>query len=84
MPDSGAPSSTVPVLSVQPDQCFSNFFLINTWKHYKYYHNIIHRQIRQTPKTKTLIPLFYHENQVIDNLPNAASIITINKNNKVQ
>ena len=63
--NSGAPTSIHPVLSVQPDHCSSNLAVQNTLKYsFINYHNTIHVsvswQITQTPKTETLILLFYN------------------------
>ena len=60
-----ARSSIHPLLSVQPDQFYKNLAIQNKWKYcFINYHNTIHVsvlwQITQTPKTKTLLILFYH------------------------
>ena len=60
-----APSPIDPLLTVQPDNCYINFSLKNTYKYYFInYRNIIHlslvRRIRQTLKTKPLIMLLYN------------------------
>ena len=64
------PSSIDHVLSVQPDHCYKNLAIQNTWKYcFINYHNLIRVsvswQITQTPKTKPLILLFYNKNLLI-------------------
>ena len=88
MATSREPCSIDPVLSVQPDHCYKNLAIQNTWKYcFINYHNIIHVsvswQITQTPKHRRsscyfIIKTYWFTNQVTYN---TATVILNNKRN---